>query len=112
MRLTPDLQGTTFSCSWQAPIGYRLKTSIIISEVNHLKDVTLKADGDLVGTVTCHITEVTGRTHVDINWEVDTTKPWMNHLHFILRPFFIASHHSVMRSGERGLQKYISKTSV
>jgi hypothetical protein len=106
-RITADLKGTSFSCSWQAPIGYRLRTDIILSDIEYLKTVTLQTDGDLIGTVTCHIKETAGRTHVDIDWQVDTTKAWMNRLAPLLKFFFIASHHAVMRSGERGLRRHL-----
>lgn len=107
MNITSGLEGTSFSCSWQAPIGYRLKTDVTITKVDHLSTVILEASGDLIGTVTCDIKEIDGRTHVDIDWQVDTTKTWMNNLSPVLRPFFVWSHHAVMRSGEQGLRRYL-----
>jgi hypothetical protein len=72
-----------------------------------LQKVRLKAVGDLNGTVICLISG-TNTTHVAIEWQVATTKPWMIVLQPLLKPFFIWSHHAVMRNGERGLQEYIA----
>ncbi len=107
MHITKDLQGTSFSCAWQAPIGYRLRTKVIISQVDDLEMVMLETTGDLIGTVTCRLIEDNSCTHIDIDWQVDTGRTWMNLLAPLLKPFFIWSHHAVMRSGERGLQRYL-----
>jgi hypothetical protein len=102
-----SLQGTKFSCEWLAPIGYRLHTDVKITEVMPLKIVRLETFGDLHGTVVCRISGK-NTTHVAIEWQVATTKPWMIALQPLLKPFFIWSHHAVMRNGERGLQEYIA----
>jgi len=105
MQLQPGLSGSTFSCYWRAPIGYKLKSDIAIGTIKPLKSVQLYSRGDLSGTVTCRLSNRGGRTHIAIDWQVQTTKNWMNALVPILRPVFIQSHHAVMKSGERGLQK-------
>lgn len=105
---TTKLVGTAFSCTWKAPIGYKLRTDVRITEAEDREFVTLETDGDLDGTVSCYIKDISGTTHVDIDWQVETTRDWMNALHPLLKPFFIWSHHAVMRSGERGLQKHIA----
>jgi hypothetical protein len=111
VKANPGLVGTVFTCRWRAPVGYKLKTRIIICEVIPGKFVTLKATGDLTGWVKCMVKAVGNRTHVDIQWGVETSKPWMNLLYPVLKPLFTQSHHAVMKSGELGLQEYISKNS-
>ena len=107
--MTDDLVGSSFSCDWQAPIGYKLRTDIVIDQVIKLKKVSLKSSGDLDGTVTCILTIQGDSTRIDIDWQVDTTKAWMNKLSPFLRPLFILSHHAVMRRGEKGLIEYLNK---
>ncbi len=109
MKLVEGLAGTTFSCRWRSPSGYYLNSDVTIGKLVALQQVTLHSAGDLQGTVTCHISEVSGVTCIAIDWQVETTKPWMNYLALLLKPFFIYNHHAVMRSGERGLQRYLSK---
>jgi hypothetical protein len=108
MRLVKGLSGTTFSCTWQSPTGYRLKSDITIGEIVDKRQVTLQAEGDLRGTVTCQLSEPSaGHTRIEIDWRVQTTKRWMNYLTPLLKPVFIYNHHAVMRSGEQGLQNYL-----
>lgn len=111
MKLAPNLAGSSFSCTWKAPIGYRLKSDIIIGDIVYLESVTIHAHGDLLGTVICRIHDEDGKTRLEIDWQVVTTKPWMNRLTFLLRPLFVWSHHAVMRSGEHGLRNYIKSRS-
>lgn len=101
------LVGSTFSCTWRAPMGYKLRTDIVIDQVVELKKVRLHSSGDLVGTVTCNLRRSDGSTHIDIDWQVDTNKSWMNHASHLLRPIFVYNHHAVMRSGARGLSEYL-----
>ncbi len=107
LKRTPNLEGTVFTCTWQAPIGYRLRSHITLGPVEYLQRAMLYSEGDLLGTVTCLIRDKGDATHVDIDWQVETTKAWMNRLSFLLRPLFIWGHHAVMRSGERGLRRYM-----
>jgi hypothetical protein len=104
-----DLAGTEFSCNWSSPTGYKLQTNVVIDEVVPLRSVRLLTSGDLNGKVVCLIENRGAKTHVDIYWEVSTEKAWMNRLRFPLKPFFIWSHHAVMRSGQKNLQRYIDQ---
>ena len=107
--MTKELAGSSFSCDWQAPIGYKLRTNIVIVKVVDLQMVRLKSTGDLSGTVTCMLTIEGDSTRIDIDWQVDTNKRWMNILSPILKPIFILSHHAVMHRGEKGLIRYLNK---
>jgi hypothetical protein len=107
MKLVDGLTGTTFSCTWRSPIGYRLRSDITIGEIIGSRQITLHSKGDLQGTVVSRLHESAGQTRIAIDWQVQTTKPWMNFLTPVLRPFFVHSHHAVMRSGERGLRDYL-----
>ena len=107
MKVVDGLSGSSFSCSWRAPLGYRLKSDIVIGKIAELEQVTLRSDGDLRGTVACQLLESNGQTHIEIAWKVETTKAWMNYLTPVLRPIFVYSHHAVMRSGERGLRAHL-----
>jgi hypothetical protein len=107
MKRVDGLRGTTFSCSWRAPMGYRLKSDVTIGKVVDLKQVTLHTDGDIRGSVICWLSETDGHTNIKIDWQVTTTKTWMKYLAPLLNPLFIYNHHAVMRSGERGLRNYL-----
>lgn len=107
MKLAKGLTGTTFSCTWQAPMGYRLKSDVTIGTIVNDEKVILHSEGDVRGSVTCQLSEVAGQTNIRIDWQVMTTKAWMNYLAPLLKPLFVYNHHVVMRSGERGLRNYL-----
>lgn len=107
MKVVNGLSGSSFSCTWRAPLGYRLKSDVVIDKINEPEQVMLQSDGDLRGTVTCQLLESNDQTHIEIDWHVETTKAWMNYLTPLLRPIFVYSHHAVMRGGERGLRAYL-----
>jgi hypothetical protein len=108
MKIAKGLSGSSFSCSWRAPLGYRLGSDIKIGKIVKPDSVTLHSDGDLRGTVTCQLIEKDSQTRIEIEWRVETAKAWMNYLTPLLRPIFVYSHHAVMRSGERGLRDYLN----
>jgi hypothetical protein len=109
MKVAADLEGTSFSCTWKAPLGYSLHSHITIGEAVKENQVKLHVNGDLLGVVTCILSAESGSTRVDIDWQVETTLRWMNRLTPVLRPVFLWGHHYVMRSGERGLRKHLQK---
>jgi Polyketide cyclase / dehydrase and lipid transport len=109
IKAAPGLSGTVFSCSWQAPVGYRLRTEVRIGKVVRHHIVTLHTAGDLQGTVTCRLSADGNNTRIDIDWQVVTKRRWMNLSALLLRPLFIRAHHAVMRSGEQGLCSYTAR---
>ena len=108
IELRPKLTGTSFDCTFRAPIGYKLHCGVIIGETIPSQRVVLHVQGDLRGTVICILHNDGDGTRVDVTWDVETTKPWMNYLNPVLRPAFVWGHHAVMRSGERGLRQFIA----
>jgi len=61
-----------------------------------------EATGELVGTGVWQLREEGGRTVVQYNWDVSTSRPWMNWLAPIARPIFAWNHDVIMRWGEEG----------
>lgn len=87
----------------RSPMGYTLTFCL---ELTHIIDNNLisgKASGELVGTGTWIMARTNDMTYIECQWEVATTKPWMNVLAFLLRPVFIYNHARVMRQGARYL---------
>ncbi len=52
--------------------------------------------GDLEGTGTYHLTPDDGTTTVRFDWQVTTTKRWMNLLAPLAQPVFVWAHDRVM----------------
>ena len=103
-----ELTGSSFSCTWRSPLGYKLKTDIKISEVKPKSMVRLDATGDLEGSVICDLKDYKNGTLIKITWEVDTKLKWMNTFKPFLKPIFVASHHKVMANGLQGFNNYLT----
>ncbi len=63
------------------------------------------AFGELEGEGTWLFSEENGLTKVQYNWNIKTTKAWMNNLAFLLKPMFKFNHDIVMKWGAEGLAK-------
>ena len=61
------------------------------------------ASGELQGTGRWRLFEQDGVTAVLYEWNVSTTKPWMNLLAPVARPVFAWNHDVVMGWGGQGL---------
>jgi hypothetical protein len=109
VQTVPGLSGTSFSCTWRAPLGYKLDCHIVIGETIDAKRVSLNVNGDLRGQVVCALSDDGNHTRVEVDWQVETTAAWMNRLAPLLKPVFTWGHHAVMRSGQAGLQCYLAK---
>jgi hypothetical protein len=63
------------------------------------------AEGDLTGRGRWRLFEQGGMTAVLYEWDVRTTKPWMNAVAPLARPLFERNHDVVMRWGGEGLAR-------
>ena len=90
--------GALYAHEWRSVIPYpvRFRTRITRIERPHL--IEADADGELAGTGCWRFFE--GReTAVTYEWNVRTTRPWMNVLAPLARPVFRWNHNVVMRQG-------------
>lgn len=102
---TTSLIGSEANLSWRAALGYMLQLQITITERKPGSKLAFTSEGDLTGGGEWLFVGKGSQTAMTINWRVSTTKPWMNLLAPLLKPVFIASHHKVMRDGEKGLNE-------
>jgi len=97
-----DGTGALYRHEWRSVIPYpvRFETRITRLERPHL--IEAEADGELAGIGRWRFFD--GReTAVVYEWNVGTTRPWMNLLAPIARPVFRWNHNVVMHQGGRGL---------
>ncbi len=66
-----------------------------------------EASGELAGTGRWRLFEQDGVTAVLYEWNVQTTKRWMNLLAPIGRPLFAWNHDWVMANGAEGIAKLL-----
>ena len=101
-----DGVGSVYEQEWRGrvpyPVRFRVQTTRV--ELPHLIEGT--ADGELAGFGRWRF--FAGReTAVTYEWDVRTTKPWMNALAPIASPVFRSNHDWVMRRGGEGLARLL-----
>ena len=65
------------------------------------------ASGELAGLGRWRLFEQGGVTAVLYEWNVHTTRAWMNLLAPVARPIFAVNHDYVMRNGGQGLARLL-----
>jgi hypothetical protein len=87
---------------WRSRLPYRVHFDSRTTVVEPLRLIEGKADGELRGTGRWRFFESDGVTAVLYEWEVETTKAWMNLMAPLLRSAFEWNHNWVMRQGGTG----------
>jgi uncharacterized protein YndB with AHSA1/START domain len=90
---------------WRSTIPYAVEFEIETTRVEPPRLLEGAATGELEGTGRWRFFEHEGLTAILYEWNVATTKWWMNALAPIGRPVFRWNHDRVMRAGGRGLAR-------
>ena len=86
-------------------LPYDLVFDMRVTRVEQPSALEGHATGELEGEGRWTFTETLGGTHVRYQWDVRTTRWWMNLLAPIASPVFAWNHGIVMRWGEAGLRR-------
>jgi uncharacterized protein YndB with AHSA1/START domain len=97
--------GARHRYTWKSRLPYRLTLEIESVEVDRPHRLVGIATGDLTGRGCWTLSESDGLTTAQFDWNVRTTKPWMNVLAPLLRPAFAWNHDIVMRWGGESLAR-------
>jgi uncharacterized protein YndB with AHSA1/START domain len=95
--------GTVSRMVWRSLLPYRVRFEILTTRVERPSLLEGRASGDLAGTGRWRLYEQEAVTAVLYEWEVRTTKPWMNRVAPLLGPAFEWNHDWVMARGGEGL---------
>jgi|SRR5215218_8449848 len=95
--------GRRFRIAWRSRIPYELEFEFTVRTVEPPHTMAGDAEGELSGTGCWRLFEGNGLTAVLYDWDVTTSKGWMNALAPIARPVFEYNHDAVMRWGAEGL---------
>jgi hypothetical protein len=98
--LEPDER---YRIAWRSRIPYELEFEFTVRELDEPRSMSGDACGALTGTGHWRLFEQNGVTAVTYEWNVCTTKAWMNALAPVARPVFQYNHDVVMRWGGEGL---------
>jgi hypothetical protein len=104
---TPVGVGKEFAIGWRSLMGYELQFTIRVSRLERPYLLEGQATGHLTGHGRWRLFEAQGTTAVLYEWNVATTKRWMNLAAPIGRRFFRYNHDHVMRGGGDGLARLL-----
>jgi uncharacterized protein YndB with AHSA1/START domain len=96
--------------TWRSRLPYDLEFEMTTTRVLKPHLLEGQAQGELAGTGLWRLFEQDGDTPVTAvvyEWNVSTTKPWMNVFGPIARPVFEWNHDWVMRNGGEGMAKLL-----
>lgn len=93
--------------TWTSRLPYRLSFDMRSTEVQAPHRLSGEAIGELTGTGTWTLAVDAQTTRVRYDWQVVTTRAWMNALAPLMAPAFRWNHGQVMAEGARGLARYL-----
>lgn len=97
--------GSIRRIEWSTALPYTITFDSELISADYHKRIEGRAFGELTGSGIWTF-EVTGDiTHVRYDWNVGTTKKWMNFFAPIARPIFSWNHDKVMSAGLEGLRE-------
>ena len=92
---------------WKSRLPYRLEFEMRTTKVERPRLMEGRSVGELTGTGRWRLFEENGTTAVLYEWDVETTRAWMNWLAPLARPVFAWNHDAVMRWGGEGLARLL-----
>ncbi len=101
----PRRVGSVHRVRWRAHVAYSVEFDFRVEEVREPALMSGRSSGGLEGAGTWRLMEQDGVTAVIYDWDVRTTRAWMNALAPVARPLFTRSHDRVMRQGGEGLAR-------
>jgi uncharacterized protein YndB with AHSA1/START domain len=99
--------GTVARMVWKSLLPYRVEFEVTTTRVEHPHLLEGHAVGELDGVGRWRLYEQAGVTAVLYEWNVKTTKPWMNRMAPLLRPAFEWNHDWVMARGGEGISQLL-----
>jgi uncharacterized protein YndB with AHSA1/START domain len=103
----PSGVGTVSRLVWKSLLPYRVEFEVTTKRVEPLHLLEGHAVGELEGVGRWRLYEQEGATAVLYEWNVATTKPWMNRMSPLLRPAFEWNHDWVMARGGEGIARLL-----
>ena len=99
------LGGDRYRVAWRSRIPYELEFDFAVERTDPPRVMEGTATGELRGTGHWRLFQQDGVTAVLYEWNVETTKLWMNLLGPVASPVFDYNHDAVMRRGAEGLAR-------
>lgn len=91
--------------TWKGRLPYRLTFVALATQIDAPRVLEAAVEGDLAGLGRWTFSHAAGITAVRYEWQVRTTRPWMNALAPLTRSIFVKNHHATMRDGGESLAR-------
>jgi uncharacterized protein YndB with AHSA1/START domain len=95
--------GTVARMVWKSLLPYRVEFEVTTTQVERPRLIQADAVGELSGVGRWRLLEEGGVTAVLYEWNVATSRAWMNLLAPVARPIFEWNHDWVMARGGEGI---------
>jgi uncharacterized protein YndB with AHSA1/START domain len=102
-----DRIGAVSRMAWRGFLPYRVEFEVTTTRVERPHLMEGRAVGELEGLGRWRLFDHGGVTAVVYEWDVATTRAWMNLLAPVARPIFEWNHDWVMRRGGEGLARLL-----
>lgn len=102
-----DGLGSHSRLTWRSRLPYDLVFEARTTRVERPHLIEADAVGELTGTGRWRIYEEAGTTLVIYEWNVRTTRAWMNLMAPVARPIFAWNHNWVMARGGEGVARLL-----
>ena len=99
--------GSVKRFTWRGKLPYRLTFDIRITRAVALTMVEGRASGEVEGVGRWRFQSAGETTRVRYEWQVRTTRRWMNLIAPIAGPVFKWNHDQVMRQGAEGMARLL-----
>jgi uncharacterized protein YndB with AHSA1/START domain len=103
----PDGVGQVQRQEWRTALPYSFVFDARVVTVERPHHLAAETVGELSGTGRWQLSEDGPVTVVRYDWNVRTTKGWMNALAPVARPIFAWNHRTVMDEGGAGLARWL-----
>lgn len=100
--------GRTYNIVWSSALPYKLRFDMRVTRVEQPHLIELAAKGELNGTGLWQLSQEGPVTTIRYDWNVTTTKRWMNVLAPLLRPVFAWNHDILMNEGGKSLAQLLN----
>jgi uncharacterized protein YndB with AHSA1/START domain len=107
-----DGVGKRLRLLFRTRLPYTLGFDVQVTRVQPPSRLEARATGELDGTGRWTLTSADGGTLVRYDWDVRTTRRWMNLLAPAARPVFRWNHDELMREGGEGLARRLGVAPV
>jgi uncharacterized protein YndB with AHSA1/START domain len=99
--------GSVRRYTWKSLLPYRISFDMRVTRIEPLVALEGVATGEVEGTGRWSFTDQGSVTTIRYEWQIRTTRRWMNLAAPLARPLFQWNHDAVMRQGGQGLARLL-----